>query len=183
MLEDVLEMTGYIPPKNKRKKSWHGSNQRPKMSSPWNDSEQSDEESDNEDNDEKDNQTSIGLGGQKHSIPLEDLVKRVDETDLDYDLLARLVCQLVRNKGPQDDGSILVFLSGAPEINHAMEAVKRLGANLSLLVLPLHGGLQPKDQRLVFEPPRNGVCKVILSTNVAETSITIPDCTVGEPSL
>lgn len=184
MLEDVLELTGYIPPKNKKKKKWQG-HQRPRKLSPWNDSEKSDDEGDNE-NDEANPASSSaasggGPGGRSHSIPLEDLVKRVDETDLDYTMLASLVCHLVKRKGPADDGSILVFLSGAPEINKAMEEIKRAGNYLSILVLPLHGGLQPKDQRLVFQPSRNGVCKIILSTNVAETSITIPDCTIGKP--
>ena len=48
---------------------------------------------------------------------------------------------------------------------------------MPLLLLPLHGGLQPREQNVVFRRAQNAV-KVILSTNVAETSITIPDCTV-----
>lgn len=174
MLEDVLSLTGYIPPKNKKKKKW-GGHQKPRKANAWADSERSDDE---EDEDEEASRKEKGAGGPINTIPIEDLVKRVDETDLDYDLLAQLVCSLVRKKGPADDGSILVFLSGAPEINKAMETVKKVGYNLSLLVLPLHGGLQPKDQRLVFQSPRYGLTKVILSTNVAETSITIPDCTI-----
>jgi len=42
----------------------------------------------------------------------------------------------------------------------------------------LHGGLQPEHQQKVFIPPNKGYTKIILSTNVAETSITIPDCTI-----
>ena len=45
-------------------------------------------------------------------------------------------------------------------------------------MLPLHGGLQPKEQQRVFQSAPKGMTKVILSTNVAETSITIPDCTI-----
>lgn len=44
-------------------------------------------------------------------------------------------------------------------------------------ILPLHGSLPPDDQRKVFVNPPRGVCKVVLSTNVAETSITIDDVT------
>ena len=40
---------------------------------------------------------------------------------------------------------------------------------------PLHGSLPPDDQRRVFEIPPPGTCKVVVATNVAETSITIPD--------
>ena len=180
MLEDVLCLTGYIPPKKKKKKRWQGHNNRPRKTNAWADSEKSDDEDDEVDTPEATEEKGKGSSGRSHSIPIEDLIKRVDETDLDYDLLAQLVCNLVRNRGPEDDGSILVFLAGAPEINNAMETIKKVGYNLSILVLPLHGGLQPKDQRLVFQSARNGLTKVILSTNVAETSITIPDCTVGK---
>lgn len=183
MLEDVLSLTGYIPPKKKKKKRWQGHSNRPRKANAWADSEKSDDEFENEDEvdtPEAEEEKGKGSSGRNHSIPMEDLVKRVDETDLDYDLLAQLVCNLVRNRGPEDDGSILVFLAGAPEINNAMETIKKVGYNLSLLVLPLHGGLQPKDQRSVFQSARNGLTKVILSTNVAETSITIPDCTIGK---
>lgn len=163
MLEDVLNITGYIPPKNKKKKGWQGNRQHSRKSTPWNDSERSDEENEEEVPIKQSNGRADPANS--HSIPLEELLKRVNETDLDYDLLGRLVCHLVQNRGPEDDGSILVFLSGAPEIGNAMEAVKRIGRTLPLLVLPLHGGLQPKDQRLVFQPPRNGLTKVIFSTS------------------
>lgn len=45
----------------------------------------------------------------------------------------------------------------------------------SLWVLPLHGSLAAKEQKLVFQKPPKGVRKVVLATNVAETSITIDD--------
>ena len=42
-------------------------------------------------------------------------------------------------------------------------------------VLPLHGALPPQEQARVFLPPPEGVVKIVLATNVAETSITIND--------
>ena len=75
------------------------------------------------------------------------------------------------------DGSIIVFLPGAPEINQAKATIGNMTSGMPLLLLPLHGGLQPREQNVVFRRAQNAV-KVILSTNVAETSITIPDCTV-----
>jgi HrpA-like RNA helicase len=173
MLEDVLALTGYIPPKKGKKgKQGFGSQKRRQNSSPWADSEKSDEEPEDASVDESGTTTEVAEDSSdnpKHTLPIEELVKRVDETSVDYDLLGQLVKNLVANRGPTDDGSILVFLAGAPEINNAMETIKRCTKGLQLLLLPLHGGLQPKDQNLVFRPSGVGITKVILSTNVAGT--------------
>lgn len=173
MLEDVLSLTGYIPPK-KRKGNKGFVRERRKDSSAWADSEKSDEEPEDASVDElgtTSEPTGSSTGNPRHSLPIEELVKRVDETSVDYDLLGQLVKTLVANKGPRDDGSILVFLSGAPEISNAMETIRRITKDLQILLLPLHGGLQPKDQNLVFRPCGIGTTKVILSTNVAGTYI------------
>lgn len=181
MLEDVLALTGYIPPKKGKKKQWFGSGyQNRKKSSPWADSERSDDEDEDGETLETqsistDTTASDGTNSQRHSIPVEDLVKRVDESIVDYDMLGQLVKTLIQTKN--DNGSILVFMSGAPEINNAMNTIDKITRGMSVDLLPLHGGLQPKDQNRVFITARPGRTKVILSTNVAETSITIPDCT------
>ena len=180
MLEDVLELTGYIPPKKKKKKFFnHRSRNQNRKATPWDDSEMSDAEEQDEDNDDPGQQSStLKAEGDPNGnrIPaLEERLKRVDQTSVDYDMLGQLVKYLVKNKTMGDDGSILVFLPGAPEINQAKTIIGKITQGMNLLLLPLHGGLQPKDQNVVFRPAPNAV-KVILSTNVAETSITIPDC-------
>merc|ERR1712232_4130 len=77
------------------------------------------------------------------------------------------------------NGSILVFLPGAPEIFKADKTIRRILKNTdNIQIMPLHGGLDPKNQRKVFQNSRIGCSKIILATNIAETSITIPDCTV-----
>ncbi|ACG72071.1 ATP-dependent helicase HrpB [Anaeromyxobacter sp. K] len=69
------------------------------------------------------------------------------------------------------DGDVLVFLPGAAEIRRAREALAAWAATADVDVLPLHGDLPPDEQDRAVRPgPRP---KVILSTNVAETSITI----------
>lgn len=181
MLEDVLEITGYIPPKKGKKKHRFGSGPyRPKKPSSWADSERSDEEDEAEEEDPQSSSHSNDGAGNRpsHSIPMEELMKRVDENNVDYDMLGQLVKRLVQTNAPGDRGSILLFLSGAPEINNALDTIRRMTRGMSLDLLPLHGGLQPKDQNRVFYPAQRGHTKVILSTNVAETSITIPDCTI-----
>ena len=69
------------------------------------------------------------------------------------------------------DGDVLVFLPGAAEIRRAQEACAEVAARQDLLVLPLHGELPPAEQDRAVKPASKR--KVILSTNVAETSVTI----------
>ncbi len=69
------------------------------------------------------------------------------------------------------DGDVLVFLPGASEIRRAARACQRFG----MLVVPLHGDLSPAEQDLAVAPANQR--KVILSTNVAESSITIEGVT------
>jgi ATP-dependent helicase HrpB len=73
----------------------------------------------------------------------------------------------------QDDvqGDILVFLPGAGDIRRTAEALGPLAQAKDLLVLPLHGDLSPTEQKRAVTPASKR--KVILSTNVAETSVTI----------
>ncbi len=69
------------------------------------------------------------------------------------------------------NGDVLVFLPGAAEIRRASAACARLAAEENLLVLPLHGELPIAEQERAVRPqPRR---KIVLSTNVAETSVTI----------
>ena len=68
-------------------------------------------------------------------------------------------------------GDVLVFLPGAGEIRRAAEALAPLAGSQDLLVLPLHGELPPAEQNRAVRPADRR--KVILSTNVAETSVTI----------
>src|SRR5579875_2835323 len=69
------------------------------------------------------------------------------------------------------DGDVLVFLPGAAEIRGAARALERFG----LLTVPLHGDLPPEEQDRAVAPA--GRRKVILSTNVAESSITVEGVT------
>jgi ATP-dependent helicase HrpB len=69
------------------------------------------------------------------------------------------------------DGDVLVFLPGAAEIRRAARALERS----NLLVVPLHGDLSPEEQDRAVAPATRR--KIILSTNVAESSITIEGVT------
>jgi ATP-dependent helicase HrpB len=68
-------------------------------------------------------------------------------------------------------GDILVFMPGMGEINATINALGAVHAGERLALIPLHGELPPEDQDPAFAP--NALRKVIVSTNVAETSVTI----------
>jgi ATP-dependent helicase HrpB len=69
------------------------------------------------------------------------------------------------------DGDVLVFMPGGFEISQTIEAIRHTSEARGFIVLPLHGELQPKDQDAAVA--RYQQRKVVVATNVAETSITI----------
>jgi ATP-dependent helicase HrpA len=70
--------------------------------------------------------------------------------------------------------NVLVFQPGKREIEETVVQLKRELGTVAL-VLPLHGGLEKAEQRSCFRPAPRGQVKVIVATNVAQTSVTIPD--------
>ena len=71
----------------------------------------------------------------------------------------------------QEKGDVLAFLPGVAEIDRT---AGRLEALPGVAVHPLHGSLEPADQRRAITPDPQGRRKVILATNIAETSLTVP---------
>ena len=72
-------------------------------------------------------------------------------------------------------GGLLVFLPGLGEIRRVADRVAEEARRRDETVLILHGGLASADQARVLEPLPGGRRKTVLSTSVAETSVTIPD--------
>lgn len=75
----------------------------------------------------------------------------------------------------ETDGDILVFLPGAGEIRKMSETLGSVSEEF--LVLPLHSGIAQSEQKQVFRKTADGRRKIILATNIAETSITIDGLT------
>jgi ATP-dependent helicase HrpB len=73
--------------------------------------------------------------------------------------------------GKQHAGDILTFLPGADEIRRATRECDAVARKAGLLVLPLHGGLTPAEQDRAVSPAAQQ--KLILATNVAESSVTV----------
>lgn len=85
------------------------------------------------------------------------------------------VLEAIDNKYPPEErGDLLVFLSGMAEISAVLEAAQTYASHTQRwVVLPLHSALSVADQDKVFDVAPPGVRKCILSTNIAETSVTI----------
>lgn len=76
---------------------------------------------------------------------------------------------------PQTPGHLLVFLPGVGEIRQAETALARLEAQYDFDIMPLYGEMPLEEQQAVLRPSKRR--KVVLSTNIAETSITIDGVT------
>ena len=98
---------------------------------------------------------------------------RVDHLERDDDRFLEVQVAGAVKRLLQDglDGDVLVFLPGAAEIRRAREALEDVAGRHGLELHALHGDLPPQEQDRAVTPGK--ARKVILSTNVAETSVTI----------
>ncbi|XP_049526547.1 ATP-dependent RNA helicase TDRD9 isoform X1 [Dermacentor silvarum] len=72
-------------------------------------------------------------------------------------------------------GAVLVFLPGYEEISAFTDMLREDCISLRWTILPLHSTVTQQEQQSVFLAPAKGHRKIILSTNIAESSITVPD--------
>eukprot|EP01018_Ginkgo_biloba_P016943 Gb_40990 [translate_table: standard] len=75
----------------------------------------------------------------------------------------------------ETEGAILVFLTGWDEISKLLEKLNGNQLLKNSKLLPLHGSMPTIYQREIFQRPPNGTRKIVIATNIAETSITIDD--------
>ncbi|KAJ3332894.1 ATPdependent RNA helicase [Blyttiomyces sp. JEL0837] len=104
---------------------------------------------------------------------LEYLSAEGPDDPLDYTLISHIVKHICTKIA--EEGAILIFLQGAMEIKKCIDTIKYECPELSLELLPLHANLSARDQSAVFRRPRASVRKIVVATNIAETSITIED--------
>lgn len=110
----------------------------------------------------------------KYTEVTKNVMARLSEKEISFELLEAL---LVYIKGTGIPGAVLVFLPGWNLIFAMMKHLQNhptFGGS-SYCILPLHSQIPREDQRRVFQPVPDHVTKVILATNIAETSITIND--------
>ena len=117
--------------------------------------------------------------GRQHPVN----IRHVTDTKDDWLTAVMETIMKIHMESPvQED--ILAFLTGQDEIESVAQTLKsalqhqdqdaNLGLNKKALVMPLYAALQVSSQQKVFLPAKSGTRKIILATNIAETSITIP---------
>ncbi|KAJ1720480.1 DEAH-box ATP-dependent RNA helicase prp22 [Coemansia erecta] len=108
------------------------------------------------------------------TFPVKVLFSREPETDY-LEAALMTVMQIHLTEPP---GDILVFLTGQEEVDTSCEILyermKALGADVpELIILPIYSSLPSEMQSRIFEPAPPGSRKVVIATNIAETSVTI----------
>jgi ATP-dependent helicase HrpA len=103
------------------------------------------------------------------TYPVEVRYRPIDE-DADGDQI-QAICDAVGELRRERRGDVLVFLSGEREIRDAADAVRRMELP-DTEVLPLYARLSAAEQHRVFQP--HAARRIVLATNVAETSLTVP---------
>ena len=129
-----------------------------------------------------------------YSLATRRTMDRVDESVLNYDLIEDLLHLLLIERHvdhilkapegtPAEKGAILVFLPGIGEIRtlcDRLETSKYFSNRRIFDIIPLHSALSSTEQRRAFNVPRKVRYAIIVATNIAETSVTIPDAVCGK---
>ncbi|KAH9505328.1 ATP-dependent RNA helicase A [Bulinus truncatus] len=153
-LEDIIEMLNFIPPPDDRRKK----------------NNDDDDDGGGEGDDENCNKI-IAPG---YSEATKIAMAQLPEKEIPFELVEALLRYI---KGLGVPGAVLFFLPGWNLIfmlQKHLEQSPEFGSS-RYRILPLHSSIPREDQRRVFEPVPPGVTKIILSTNIAETSVTIDD--------
>ncbi|GCB61815.1 hypothetical protein scyTo_0014394 [Scyliorhinus torazame] len=151
-LEDCVQMTRFIPPPRDKKKK--------------------DKDEDGGGDDEEVNCNKIC--GDDYGAETKRAMAEMSEKETPFELIEALLKYI---ETLDVDGAVLVFLPGWNLIfamQRHLETNSYFGSH-RYRILPLHSQIPREEQRRVFDPVPPGVRKVILATNIAETSITIND--------
>lgn len=112
----------------------------------------------------------IEVSGRSYPVEVRYRPLRGDEDDTELSLDEGIVAA-VQELDRVDRGDVLVFLPGEKQIRDAAEELSKARLH-NTEVLPLYARLSTRDQEKIFE--RHGARRIVLATNVAETSLTVP---------
>ncbi|XP_030600824.1 ATP-dependent DNA/RNA helicase DHX36 isoform X2 [Archocentrus centrarchus] len=167
LLEDIIEMTRYRPQSQDRRPSWkrgflQGRNSRP---------EKEEKEAEYRESWPCYART---LQGRYSDTTIEALEILDRDEKIDLDLILALIRYIVLN---EEEGAILVFLPGWDNISSLNDLLmaQQMFRSDQFVIIPLHSLMPTVNQTQVFKRPPPGVRKIVIATNIAETSITIDD--------
>ncbi|EZA54348.1 Dosage compensation regulator [Ooceraea biroi] len=153
-LEDCIQLTRFVPPIASGKRKSKESDDLPIDGEP----------------DENLNK----VIGNNYSLETKDAMAQLTEKEISFELIEALLRYVKEQTIP---GAVLIFLPGWNLIFALLKHLQQhsIFGGSSYCIIPLHSQLPREDQRKVFDPVPSSVTKIILSTNIAETSITIND--------
>ncbi|XP_011814375.1 PREDICTED: ATP-dependent RNA helicase DHX36 isoform X3 [Colobus angolensis palliatus] len=110
----------------------------------------------------------------RYSANTVDVIEMMDDDKVDLNLIVALIRYIVLE---EEDGAILVFLPGWDNIStlHDLLMSQVMFKSDKFLIIPLHSLMPTVNQTQVFKRTPPGVRKIVIATNIAETSITIDD--------
>ncbi|GAA6225794.1 ATP-dependent RNA helicase DHX36 [Lates japonicus] len=167
LLEDIVEMTRYHPQNQDRRSSWkrgfwQGRNSRP--------------EKEEKEAEYKESWPCYArtLRGRYSDNTIETLEMLDNDDKIDLELVMALIHHIVRY---EEEGAILVFLPGWDNISSLNDLLmaQQMFRSERFVIIPLHSLMPTVNQTQVFKRPPPGVRKIVIATNIAETSITIDD--------
>lgn len=153
-LEDCIQLTNFVPPMISGKRKSKETDEMPMDGEP----------------DENLNK----VIGNNYPIQTKNAMAQLTEKEISFELIEALLKYV---KGQSIPGAVLIFLPGWNLIFALLKHLQQHPAfgGSSYFIIPLHSQLPREDQRKVFDPVPSNITKIILSTNIAETSITIND--------
>ena len=145
----------------------------------WTEDNAKPDDADSDDEDEV--QDPMKLSSSKYSARTVSTVNLLDSRQIPYDLIVRLlerICFEVPELQPYSQAT-LVFMPGLAEIRRLNDMLcgHPLLGSTDFIIYPLHSTISSEGQSAVFDTPPEGVRKIVISTNIAETGVTIPDIT------
>ncbi|XP_069004357.1 ATP-dependent DNA/RNA helicase DHX36 isoform X2 [Embiotoca jacksoni] len=167
LLEDIVEMTRYGPQNKDRRPSWKKSFWQGRNSRP---------EKEEKEAEYKESWPCYARTLQdRYSDRTVEALEMLDSDDkIDLELILALIRHIVLN---DEEGAILVFLPGWDNISSLNDLLmaQQMFRSDRFVIIPLHSLMPTVNQTQVFKRPPPGVRKIVIATNIAETSITIDD--------
>lgn len=117
-----------------------------------------------------------------NNAPIISIKARIHPVDIHYKPLTNprdryeifdVIENIVTGNVTSTQGDILIFLPGEADIKNCMRQLESSSVKHSLTIYPLYGRLSKEEQERVFIPTAKGKTKVVIATNIAETSVTI----------